>query len=157
MQVRPAEEGEIDRLATIWFDGWHEAHALILPEELARDRTWERFRDRLATGLAGVRVAGQSGAPVGFHVTRGDELHQLYVSAEARGTGAAAVLVADAEARMFDAGVRVAWLACAIGNARAARFYEKCGWRLVGPEIAELVMSNGTLDLEVWRYEKPLG
>ena len=29
---------------------------------------------------------------------------------------------------------RLAWLASSVGNARAARFYQKCGWRKVGTE-----------------------
>jgi len=51
----------------------------------------------------------------------------------------------------------VAWLACAIGNERAARFYEKCGWRRVGKMINPLDTPDGVLPLEVWRYEKRLG
>jgi GNAT superfamily N-acetyltransferase len=156
MRPRPAEEGDVDGLATIWYDGWQDAHASILPVELARDRTRERLRARLAEGLASVRAAGPVGTPVGFSMTKDDQLYQLYVSFEARGMGVAAALVADAEARMRDAGVRVAWLACAIGNARAARFYEKCGWRLAGTVVERLTTSGGTFDLEVWRYEKPL-
>jgi hypothetical protein len=36
MDVRAAQEREIDHLARIWYDGWHEAHAPIVPEELTR-------------------------------------------------------------------------------------------------------------------------
>lgn len=93
---------------------------------------------------------------MGFCLVRGDELYQLFVAAEARGTGAAAALVADAEARLAVAGVEVAWLACAIGNERAARFYEKCGWRRVGTMINPLDTPDGVLPLEVWRYERRL-
>ncbi len=84
-----------------------------------------------------------------------DHLVQLYVSAQARGTGAAAALMADAEARLAEAGVEIAWLACAIGNERAARFYEKCGWRRAGTVTYQPDASYRT-PLEVWRYEKPL-
>jgi GNAT superfamily N-acetyltransferase len=104
--------------------------------------------------LPRVRVAGAHGTPLGFHVVEGDELNQLYVAAEARGTGVAATLVADAEARMADAGADVAWLACAIGNERAARFYEKCGWRRVGTMMSYVTTAAGRVPLEVWRYEK---
>jgi ribosomal protein S18 acetylase RimI-like enzyme len=153
--VRPAEEAEIDRLAQIWYDGWHDAHARILPAELTRIRTLESFRDRLQAALPDVRVVGPFSAPVGFCIVKGDELYQLYVSAQARGSGVAAALVADAEARLADAGVEVAWLACAIGNERAARFYEKRGWLRVGTVAYRPDASNGT-PLEVWRYEKHL-
>jgi GNAT superfamily N-acetyltransferase len=103
-----------------------------------------------------VRVVGPPGAPVGFTIIKGDELYQLYVSAPSRGSGVAAALVADAEARLAARGVKTAWLACAIGNHRAARFYEKQGWRRVGTMINELDASAGHLSLEVWRYEKLL-
>src|SRR4051812_47844447 len=132
MDVRDAHPDEIDALARLWFDGWRDAHAQLLPSELVRDRTPESLRGRLEQMLPRVRVAGPRGTPVGFHVVDGAELNQLYVAAEARGLGVAAPLVSDAEALMTDAGVDVAWLACAIGNERAARFYEKCGWRRVG-------------------------
>ena len=58
MNVRPAAPAEIDHLARVWYDGWQDAHALILPAELTRIRTLESFRDRLQAALADVRVAG---------------------------------------------------------------------------------------------------
>ena len=156
MDVRLAQPAEIDLLARIWYDGWQDAHREILPEELARIRTLESFRDRLRDALLDVRVAGPPGAPVGFCMIHGDELYQLYVSAQARGSGIAAALITDAEARLAERGVETAWLACAIGNHRAARFYEKCGWRRVGNMINELETPDGIFPLEVWRYEKRL-
>jgi GNAT superfamily N-acetyltransferase len=154
MDVRVPDVAELDQLATVWFDAWQDAHAQILPDELKRIRTWESFRERLAAALPDVRVVGPPGAPVGFCMLKGDELYQLFVSAQARGAGAAAALIADAEARLAASGVEIAWLACAIGNDRAARFYEKSGWRRVGTMVSPLETPNGTLPLEVWRYEK---
>ena len=86
-----------------------------------------------------------------------DELYQLFVAAEARGSGVATALITDAEARLAAAGVETAWLACAIGNERAARFYENRGWRRAGTMINPLDTPDGVLPLEVWRYEKRLG
>jgi GNAT superfamily N-acetyltransferase len=154
--VRAAEAAELDRLAAIWYDAWHEAHAPIVPVELTRIRTLENFRTRLEAALAITRVAGPPGAPVGFCIVKDDELYQLFVSKTARGTGAAAALIADAEARLAGSGVETAWLACAIGNERAARFYEKCGWRRAGTMINQLEVPTGRFDLAVWRYEKKL-
>jgi GNAT superfamily N-acetyltransferase len=156
MDVRAAEQSEIDHLARTWYDGWRDAHAPIVPAELARRRTLESFKDRLQAALPSIRVVGPSGAPAGFHIVKDDELYQLYVSAQSRGTGVAAALIADAEARLAASGVGTAWLACAIGNERAARFYEKCGWRRVGTMLNQLETSDGTFPLDVWRYEKPL-
>jgi len=156
MDVRAAEAVEIDHLAKIWYDGWHDAHAQIVPAELARLRTLESFRHRLQAALPNIRVVGPSGSPVGFCIVRGAELYQLFVSAQSRGSGIAAALIADAEARLAESGVETAWLACAIGNERAARFYEKCGWRRVGIMVNHAETADGTFPLEVWRYEKSL-
>jgi ribosomal protein S18 acetylase RimI-like enzyme len=156
MEVRAAEEREVGLLARIWYDGWQDAHARILPAELARLRTLESFHERLQAALPTVRVAGPPGEPVGFCMIKGDELYQLYVSAQARGSGVAKALVADAEARLAESGVETAWLACAIGNDRAARFYEKCGWRRAGVMVNQAETSEGLFPLEVWRYEKSL-
>src|SRR5690606_22532903 len=106
--------------------------------------------------LARVRVAGPPGQPVGFCMIKDDELYQLFVSASARGSGVAAALLADGEARLAANGIEAAWLACAIGNERAAKFYEKNGWRRVGTMINELETPDGLFPLEVWRYEKEL-
>jgi GNAT superfamily N-acetyltransferase len=122
MDVRVAEKFEIDQLARIWHDGWNDAHAHLVPVELVQHRTLESFRDRLEAALPDTRVVGASGAPVGFAIVKGDELYQLYVSAPSRGSGVAAALIDDAEARLAASGVESAWLACAIGNDRAARF-----------------------------------
>jgi GNAT superfamily N-acetyltransferase len=133
MQVRPADVGEIDRLARLWHDVWHQSHASFAPPELIRLRTLASFRDRLEAALPEIYVVGPVGGPLGLCVLRGEELYQLFVAPEAHGSGVAAALIADAEARLAARGVETAWLACAIGNTRAARFYEKSGWRMAGP------------------------
>jgi len=156
MDVRDAHAGEIDRLARLWFDGWRDAHAQIVPAELTRRRTLESFRERLEAALPDIRVVGPSGAPVGLCIVKDDELYQLYVSAESRGSGVAAALIADAEARLSARGVATAWLACAIGNERAARFYEKRGWHRAGTMVNRLETADGEFPLDVWRYEKSL-
>ncbi len=154
--MRNAETSEIDLLAQLWHDGWQDAHAEILPAELKRIRTLESFKERLEGLLAAVRVVGQIGEPLGFCIIKDDELYQLYVSAAARGKGVANALIDDAESRFAEKGVETAWLACAIGNDRAARFYEKSGWNRVGNMINELETPDGIFELEVWRYEKVL-
>ena len=156
MDVRSAEEREIDQLARLWHDAWQDAHAQIVPAELTRLRTLESFKQRLEEAFSDLRVVGPTGAPVGLCVIKGDELYQLFVSAPSRGAGVAAALIADAEARLSARGVETAWLACAIGNDRAARFYEKCGWRRAGVVVSQLETPTGIFPLEVWRYEKPL-
>ena len=156
MEVRAAAESEVDYLAKLWRDGWHDAHAQITPAELVRLRTLESFRERLQAGLPNVWAIGPFGAPTGFFMIKDDELYQFYVAAQSRGTGVAATLMVDAEAQLAQRGVETAWLSCAIGNERAARFYVKCGWNLAGTMVANLNTSHGTFPFEVWRYEKAL-
>lgn len=155
-KIRQAREDEVELLADIWYQGWQDAHAAILPAELARLRTRESFEERLRHALHNVRVAGPPHRPIGFCMTKDDELYQLFVSAEARGTGAAALLEADALAIIGSRGAPTAWLACAIGNDRAARFYEKTGWQRIGTMESRLETQEGIFPLEVWRYEKVL-
>ena len=156
MTARLADPSETGVLARLWYDGWQDAHAAVLPAALARARTLASFAERMAAALADVRVIGPQGAPLGFSMLKGDELYQFYVASEARGAGIAAALIADAEARLSERGVETAWLACAIGNARAARFYEKSGWYLARTMTSRLETVDGPFDLEVWRYQKRL-
>src|SRR3954462_737117 len=107
LEVRPTDETEIDHLAKVWFDGWRDAHELIVPAELTRRRTLASFRERLRAGLDDVRVLGAHKLCAGFSMLKGDELYQLYVSAESRGRGAAVVLIDDAEARLAERGAVV--------------------------------------------------
>jgi GNAT superfamily N-acetyltransferase len=156
MKVRPVDKTEVDRVAQLWFDGWRDAHERIVPAELTRMRTLQSFRDRLRAARSAARVVGPRGAPIAFYMLKDDELYQFYVSAQSRGTGIAAALIADAERRLADSGVSLAWLACAIGNDRAARFYEKCGWRRAGTIDHQFETPQGHFRLDVWRYEKRL-
>jgi ribosomal protein S18 acetylase RimI-like enzyme len=151
--IRDAVEGDVDRLAQLWFDGWHDAHAEVVPADLRRVRTLASFRERLSAALADVRVAETSEALAGFAMLKGDELYQFYVAAFARGTSVAPSLMADALARLRAAGVATAWLACAIGNERAARFYHKQGWRRAGVTTSRLPTPEAIVELDVWRYE----
>ena len=105
MTPRPAQIVDIDPLATLWHEGWQDAHAAILPAALARLRTLESFRERLLAARDQTWVAGPPGAPVGFTMLKDDELYQLYVAPAARGTGVAATLISDAERRLAARGV----------------------------------------------------
>lgn len=106
--------------------------------------------------LAETRVAGPAGLPVGFSSTKADELYQLFVSPDARGTGVASVLLSDAEAILRNRGTETAWLSCVIGNNRAAHFYEKNGWSNVGTMIDQVETLEERFPVELWRYEKRL-
>lgn len=153
-ETRSGVETDIDPLARIWYDGWRDGHLGIVPEALARVRTLDNFRERLATALTDVRVAIRDGHIVGFTMLRNDELYQFYVAAGARGSDVAGALMDDAEAHFTGRGVTAAWLACAVGNGRAARFYEKRGWRRGATVVYQSETTAGLFPVEIWRYEK---
>jgi GNAT superfamily N-acetyltransferase len=157
MSVRTASEAEIDHLARLWHEGWNDAHGKLAPAGLVQARTLETFRDRLAAALDDTRVIGPAGAPLGLCMLKEDELYQLFVAREARGTGVAAALIADGEARLAARGFATVWLACAIGNARAARFYEKRGWVMAREVVNRLETPAGVFEVAIWRYEKAVG
>lgn len=156
LATRAAEPEDLAPLARLWREGWLDAHRSIVPAALVALRTPESFLERMAAALPRARVLGPVGAPLGFHLIKDDELNQFYLAGPARGSGAAGVLMADAERRLAEAGVETAWLACAIGNARAARFYEKSGWTLAREAIVPTETPAGPFPLKVWRYEKRL-
>lgn len=151
MNVRAAEEAEINHLAKVRHEGWQDAHAQILPAELTRLRTLESFRDRLQAALPNVRVLGPFGAPVGFCILKENELYQLYVSAQARGSGVAAALMADAEGRLAEDG----WRARSETTEPRGSMTSLDGG-VPGRWSTRLRLRNGTMPLEVWRYEKDL-
>jgi GNAT superfamily N-acetyltransferase len=155
LTVRPPDVSELDHLAQVWHQGWHDAHGHIAPAGLVKARTLEQFRARMATALADTFVIGLKGAPDGFFMLKGDELYQFYVARAARGSGVADALMETAEAEFVRRGVVTPWLACGIGNDRAARFYEKRGWVNARKQTNRLETPEGVFEFEVWRFEKP--
>ena len=154
--LRSATPADIPALAELWFAGWQDAHASILPHTITSQRTLESLAIRLDEHFGAIKLVGTPGAPLGFHWIRGAELHQLYVDATARGAGLAGQLIDDAEVSIAASGAPTAWLACAIGNHRAARFYEKRGWCRARVQTISLDLPSRATSLDVWRYEKDL-
>lgn len=150
------DESHLTRAARLWEDGWHEAHSKIVPNELVMLRTSESFQARLEQKIETARVCVSEGAVLGLCMTQKDELYQMYVAPQARGQRVAQTLIADAENHIFETGYTSAWLACVVGNERAARFYGKSGWHNTGIHDAELDTSDGFFTLPVWRFEKNL-
>jgi len=111
---------------------------------------------RITEALSRVRVIGPSNGPHGICFCNGSELHQLFVASRFHGTGVAAALLKDAEERLCEANVETAWLACAIGNERAAAFYRKHGWNYLGVRLNVLQLTDRTFPLTIWRFEKRL-
>ncbi len=128
MMLRPATDADAPAIATIWHLGWRDGHLGNVPDELLAARTTESFAKRAAERTGDTTVAEVDGAVAGFVMVVDDEVEQVYVAAEHRGSGIAGALLAEAERQVRAAGHARAWLAVVAGNARARRFYERSGW-----------------------------
>jgi len=155
--VAAADDTELPKLPNDYRFWYHVGSKSITNEAAtALGMSTDVFGETFDSALADTFAIGPPGAPSGFYMLKGDELYQFYVAREARGSGVAAELLADAEARLADCGVATAWLACAVGNDRAARFYEKCGWVRARTQVNRLETPDGVFEFEVWRYEKAM-
>lgn len=143
-------------VAALWHQGWIDGHADVVPDELRQLRTLESFQIRTQDNLEVCRVALQGDVLLGFTIVKEDELYQMYASAAARGRGVAQQLIADAEAQISAKGHARARLDCAVGNERAARFYEKSGWVNMGVQTVDLDTLGAPFPLPIWRFEKLL-
>lgn len=130
--LRAALTTDAERIAQIWAPGWRDGHLGHVPDELLEHRSIDVFRPRIIAALPRTHVAEVAGVVAGFTIVDGDEVDQLYVDTAYRGTGVAALLLADAARRIHEAGHVTPWLAVATGNARARHFYEREGWTDAG-------------------------
>ncbi|MEM1384661.1 MAG: GNAT family N-acetyltransferase [Pseudomonadota bacterium] len=155
-EPRPPVPEDNGAIATLWHQGWHDAHLGLVPEPLIAARTLASFEDRVAGYSAEMRVVGPLGRPLGFQMVKGSEVYQFFVAREARGTGVAARLMRDAEAQLAAAGQTAAWIACVVGNERAARFYEKEGWSCDREKRTSYDVESiaGPIAVTIWRFEK---
>jgi GNAT superfamily N-acetyltransferase len=155
--IRPAVAADMAAVADLWHRGWHDGHAGHVPEGLTAARTLPAFHERTPTRVADTTVAvSGDGELLGFVMVTGDEVEQVFVGAAARGTGLADVLLAEAERQVAAGGHELAWLAVVAGNARARRFYERCGWRDEGELPYEVTASGETFVSPCRRYVKAL-
>jgi GNAT superfamily N-acetyltransferase len=154
--LRPGGEADVDAIADIWHRGWRDGHLGHVPAALPPLRGLAQLRARVPARLGTTTVATIGPVVVGFVALHDDEVEQLYVDAAARGTGVAAALLAHGES-VIGATHDRAWLAVVPGNARARRFYERCGWSDGGPfDNPAWTPGGATLAVSCLRYEKRL-
>ncbi|WP_204044058.1 GNAT family N-acetyltransferase [Acrocarpospora phusangensis] len=152
--MRPATREDAQDVAKIWIDGWRDAHLGHVPEELAAVRTAESFGVRASQRVDDTVVAAVGGSVAGFVMVVGDEVEQVYVAEQHRGTAVAAILLAEAERLVAAAGHGKAWLAVVAGNPRARRFYERNGWTDEGPFEYAASAAAGPVLVPTHRYTK---
>jgi GNAT superfamily N-acetyltransferase len=129
--IRPAVSGDEEAIVHLWHQGWHDAHAELVPLEVLSYRTKSHFLTWLKEAPDTFYVARSGKDLFGFVSLKGNEVVKLYVGRGARGTGVASALLSFAERTLRQDGVLEAMLLCTAGNARAERFYLRQGWSLI--------------------------
>lgn len=152
--VRPATPADAAAIASIWHSGWRDGHLGHVPEELVAVRTKESFQIRAADRIEETTVALAGDEVAGFVMVVDDEVEQVYVSADHRGSGVAGTLLAEAERQVMGNGHASAWLAVATGNLRARRFYERSGWTDAGAFDYPAATEIGPIPVPCHRYVK---
>ncbi|MET0234836.1 MAG: GNAT family N-acetyltransferase [Kibdelosporangium sp.] len=156
LELRPATSHDAGVVARIWHQGWQDAHQGNVPDELVAIRTKESFWQRARQQVDETIVATVDSAIAGFVMVIDDEVEQVYVAADHRGTGVAAALLTAAEERVAKNGHAKAWLAVVAGNARARKFYERHGWTDEGPFDHAAPSEAGPIAVPAQRYTKPV-
>ena len=123
---------------------------------LIEARHEDSFRTRAAQRVNNTTLALIHGQIAGFVMVVDNEVEQVYVSAHHRGKGVADMLMAHAERQIKDAGYSSAWLAVVAGNARARKFYERCGWSDGGLFEYSAAGDHGPIPVASHRYVKDL-
>jgi GNAT superfamily N-acetyltransferase len=154
VSLRRGTADDARAIAEIWHRGWRDGHLGFIPQELLQARTDESFRARAAERATEATVAVVDGRVAGFVIVVGQEVEQVYVSVEHRGTGVAGALISDAERQVRANGQTEAWLAVVPGNTRARAFYERSGWQDEGPFVYSAASEEGAIAVPCHRYTK---
>ena len=154
VSLRPATTADAARVARIWDAGWRDAHLGGVPDALVAARTRESFYKRAADRVRDTTVATMDGVVGGFIMVVRDEVEQVYVASEYRGTGIAQRLLAAAEQQVAFLGFAEAWLAVVASNKRARAFYERAGWLDRGPFAYQAYAEGGPIAVPAHRYTK---
>ncbi len=130
-------DAEIRGKAYVHWRGWHDAYPGLVSAEYLDKLTLEtceqkafRWLDNILVAKDGERVVGFAG--YGETAPDTGEIFALYVLKEYWGTGVAQLLMQAALEKLASFPKIVLWMVK--GNARAFRFYEKCGFRPTGEE-----------------------
>ncbi len=152
--LRPMELGDVEMVAELWHQAYWQGHAGLVPEKLAKYRDRAVFSWRAAQAVEHAVVAETADGIVGFVSWKADELDQIFITSEARGTGLADRMMAVDEAKIAEVGFKQAYLECVAGNDRAYRFYEKSGWRDMRAENYPADTPDGPVEVLCHRFVK---
>lgn len=131
LTIRLAEAADQADIVRLWHQGWHDAHAALVPPGVLAFRSADHFGIWLSEARDTFYVAADTELR-GFVSVKDAEIVKLYVGRSARGQGVAHRLLSFAERTLSESGVREAELFCTAGNSRAENFYRREGWTLSG-------------------------
>jgi putative acetyltransferase len=129
-ELRPYRPSDEDAAIALWHSTWQEAYPHI--DFAARVSWWrERWRNELVPHAA-IVVAEQAGELMGFvTIDATGYLDQLVVAPAQWGSELATMLVDEAKRRSPE---RITLLVN-LDNARAIRFYQRCGFVHAGEDV----------------------
>lgn len=153
VNIRKADEADIQELARVWNESWHAGHGHLDPVA-ARYRDLPYFEARIGSGLERMIVAEEDGKIVGFSGWEGDGIGQVFIAPSHFGKDVAPRLLATVEAILKAEGHERIWLHCAEGNDRARAFYEKHGWSVTRTFDYEIGTHKGPMPDRAWHMEK---
>ena len=159
IEIKPMRtDDEIRGKAYVHWRSWHEAYKGIVSDSYLEDMTLEKcgkiafdWPDDLIVAKDGGRVVGFAGYGDSAGSPGDGEIYALYVLSEYYGTGLGGRLM-DAALEKLGARGRV-YLWVLKENARAIRFYEKCGFRADGEE--KYLESLGAAEIRMVRQDAP--
>ncbi|MBM3547685.1 MAG: GNAT family N-acetyltransferase [Alphaproteobacteria bacterium] len=124
VSLRPAAPADVEALARVAHDSFHEAFASIMSPAALAQRPLAFFVERFSSQWPDLVAALDGKRIVGFSLVRNGHIDMLFIAPDAQARGVGKVLLEDAEA----GGART--LECFRDNHLARAFYEKHGWRL---------------------------
>ena len=143
---------EIRGKAFVHWKSWHEAYPGLIEKKYLDAHTLERCTERAFRWTENTLVAKDGERVVGFvcYGDRGDEapgygeIFALYVLSEYYGKGVSSKLMQAGLEQIKDYTIKCLWVLK--NNARAIRFYQKCGFQF---DRTEVVSSNISPAVEV--------
>lgn len=134
MDIRPAQQGDLPRIASIHAKSWRDAYAGILPADYLRSQVeqdlqayWAQ-REILPQDV--VLVADTTDGPVGFIAVwcrPSPFIDNLHVSPPMRSRGIGTTLMEAAASQLVARGYSTAYLWVFERNVAAIRFYQRLG------------------------------
>ncbi|MGO7732740.1 hypothetical protein [Rhizobium leguminosarum] len=79
LEIRPAETADHEEIVQLWHQGWHDAHADLVPSEVLAFRTKDDFPLWLKEAEDAFFVATDDTGVLGFVSAKGAEVVKLYV------------------------------------------------------------------------------